>query len=89
MEITRFTVEDEDILQNHIYTLAEDDNGMFSITEDGTLLKATPDVLDPSAIHCVTVMASDSGNEPLKVAMMNPYECNIVKRLKNIRKYVS
>lgn len=59
-EIGKLSVEDEDVGQKHIFSLADDDKGRFIITNN-SVIKAKPTNYESKQSHKIVVTATDDG----------------------------
>ena len=66
--IGQLTVTDEDAGQNVTFRLTNDDNGRFTVNNDGFIVKAKDTNYENQKIHKITVEASDNGSPVLKVS---------------------
>ncbi|XP_076442794.1 protocadherin-16-like [Babylonia areolata] len=65
--VGKLTVVDEDTEQVHTFTLLDDAGGMFKVTPDGTVVKATDERLDVRQVYSIEVKATDSGSPQAEV----------------------
>ena len=83
-EVGRVSVTDEDPSQTHTYSLVSDAGGVFAISSQGVVTKATGAELDPQILYKVTVKVTDSGTPPQEVLYCC---CVILKSCNDARKY--
>ena len=50
--------------QSHIYSLTDDNGGIFQINDGNVLVKASEGRLSMTEIHAVSVTATDDGSPP-------------------------
>ena len=67
--IGQLTVTDEDVGQNVTFRLLNDDNGRFTVNNDGFVVKAKDTNYENQKIHKITVEANDNGSPVLKVIL--------------------
>ena len=59
-----FSVQEPDVGQSHIYSLTDDNGGIFQINDGNVLVKASEGRLSMTEIHAVSVTATDDGSPP-------------------------
>ncbi|XP_033733451.1 protocadherin Fat 4-like [Pecten maximus] len=55
------TADDEDDNQYIVYSLIDDNNGLFAVSENGIVTKATDDELDINKLYTIIATATDNG----------------------------
>ena len=73
--IGQFTAKDEDRnpKQSLAYTLVDDDNGRFNVTNNGTFIQAKKMDYEISKMHEIEVNVTDNGSPPKSVSFS--YKC--------------
>ncbi|XP_060077517.1 protocadherin Fat 4-like [Ylistrum balloti] len=80
--VGKLTADDEDDKQSMVYSLLDDNNGLFAVSESGVVTKATDDELDINTLYAITASATDNGT----IRMQSEETFTIVAIVKDITK---